>query len=115
MAVKFTNNATTTLSAGITDTATSISVTSISSFPSLAAGDHMYLTIVSVSNIEVVKVTSVSVNTFTCVRAQDNTTAASALSGDTIELRLTAAMLNDLTGDGDHASKGFSTAMSIAL
>jgi len=115
MAVKFTNNATTLLSAGITDSATTITVDSVLSFPSLTADDWMYLTIVSLANIEVVKVTSVSVNTFTCVRAQDNTAAASALTGDTIELRLTAAMLNDLTGDGDHASKGFSTAMSIAL
>jgi len=115
MAVKFTNNATTTLSAGITDAATTISVVSGLSFPSLTADDWMYLTIVSLANIEVVKVTSASANTFTCVRAQDNTAAASALTGDTIELRLTAAMLNDLTGDGDHASKGFSTAMSIAL
>ncbi len=115
MAVKFKNNSFSTLSAGINNSTTSVTVADGSKFPTLGGSDHMYLTIVGSSANEIIKVTNVSTNTLTCVRGQDETSAIAADSGDRVELRVTAAMLDDATGGGDHASKGFATAMSIAL
>jgi hypothetical protein len=45
--------------------------------------------------IEIVKVTARSTDTFTIVRAQDNTTASAFNTGDKVELRLPAVVLND--------------------
>ena len=99
MTVKFTNNASSSLSSGINSTATSLTVADASSFPSLSgADDYCYLTIqqATATTREVVKATARSSNTFTIVRAQDNTSAASFSSGDTVELRLTSALLQDV-------------------
>ena len=95
MAVKFTNNAFSTLSAGITNIATSFDVASASTFPTLGGSDHMYLSIIGSSYVEIIKVTGVSGTTLTCVRGQDGTTGTAASSGDRIELRVTTAMLQD--------------------
>ena len=160
MAVKFANNAYSTLSAGISNSATSFDVASASTFPALGGSDHMYLSIIGGSYVEIIKVTGVSGATLTCVRGQDGTTGTAADSGDRIELRITTAMLQDafsssftnitdgsniivadsttdtlnITGTGGAtvtntpgtdtitidapaagASKGFATAMAIAL
>ena len=116
MAVKFANNAYTTLSSGINDSVTTIPVADILKFPNITgADDYMYVTIVGSSSTEIIKVTNSTVNTFTCLREQDNSVADSFDSGDRVELRVTAAMLNDLSGDGEHASKGLAIAMSVAL
>ena len=160
MAVKFKNNSFSTLSAGINNSTTSVTVADGSKFPTLGGSDHMYLTIVGSSANEIIKVTSVSTNTLTCVRGQDDTSAIPADSGDRVELRITTAMLQDafsssftnitdgsniivadsttdtlnITGTGGAtvtntpgtatitidapaagASKGFATAMAIAL
>ena len=160
MAVKFANNAYSTLSAGISNIATSFDVASASTFPALGGSDHMYLSIIGSSYVEIIKVTGVSGATLTCVRGQDGTTGTAADSGDRIELRITTAMLQDafsssftnitdgsniivadstsdtltITGTGGAtvtntpgtdtitidapaagASKGFATAMAIAL
>ena len=99
MTVKFTNNASTTIGTGINASATSLTVASASSFPSLSgADDYCYLTLQGATNTtrEVVKATALSSNTFTIVRAQDNTSAASWLAGDIVELRMTAALLTDV-------------------
>ena len=99
MTVKFTNNASTTVGTGINASATSLTVASASSFPSLSgADDYCYLTIQAAtsSTREVVKATALSSNTFTIVRAQDNTSAASFAAGDIVELRMTAALLTDV-------------------
>ena len=99
MTVKFTNNASTTIGTGINASATSLTVASASSFPSLSgADDYCYLTLQGATNTtrEVVKATALSGNTFTIVRAQDNTSAASWLAGDIVELRMTAALLTDV-------------------
>ena len=90
MAVKFSNNAATTLSAGISLGATSFTVASIAGFPTLGASDWTY---VSLTN-EVVKVTAISGTTFTCAA-----TAGAHLSGVTVELRMTAELLNDFAED----------------
>ena len=99
MALVFKNNAKTTLSAGITDTATSIAVSSGSVFPALNAGQTFYATIDDGTNIEVVSVTARSGNTLTVVRGQDNTTNNSFSTGAAIELRLTAAVLEEFHQD----------------
>ena len=95
MAVKFANNAYSTLSAGISNSATSFDVASASTFPTLGGSDHMYLSIIGGSYTEIIKVTGVSGTTLTCVRGQDGTTGTAANSGDRIELRVTTAMLQD--------------------
>ena len=90
MAVKFANNAATTLASSISSGATSFSVASASGFPALGGSDHMYVTIAS----EVVKVTAVSGTTFTC-----DATSAGHSAGDTVEIRVSAELLNDFATD----------------
>ena len=97
MGVVFTNNAETTLAAAISSTsATSISVSSSSSFPSLAAGEYFYATVDDGTNHEIVKVTGISGTTWTVVRAADNSTARTIANGSTVQLRATSALLTDI-------------------
>lgn len=99
MAVKFSNNAATELASSIGTSDTSISVVDGSLFPALGAGDYTYVTLDADTDTplrEIVKVTAVSGNTLTVVRAQDGTTAAAFDAGAKVELRLTAALLNDV-------------------
>ena len=104
MSVKFSNNAVTTLSASISAGATSFTVASASLFPTLASGDWTYVSLTS----EVVKVTAISGTTFTC----DATTDAHSI-GESVELRMTAELLNDFATDTE--STGTSVSMAIAL
>jgi hypothetical protein len=99
MGIKYSNNAKTTLSSGINDSVTSAAVASGAVFPALSGGDYFYATIetINYATKEIVKVTARSGNTLTIVRAQDNTSAAAFSSGDFIELRVTAAVLEDAT------------------
>lgn len=92
----FTNNARTTLSAGINSVVTSIAVTDGSVFPSPTGGDWAYLTIESGADIEIVKLTARSGNTLTVTRAQDGTTAKTFASGASISLRLNKAALDEI-------------------
>ena len=94
MAVVFKNNAKTTLASGINSSATSITVSDGSVFPSLTGSDIFFVTFEDGTNNEIVKVTAVSSNTLTVVRAQESTTASSFASGDAAELRLTAGILS---------------------
>ena len=96
MAVKFTNNAKTTLASGITNSATTATVADGSVFPSLGAGEYFYITFDDGSNNEIVKVTARSSNTLTIVRAQDSTAARAFSSGDAAELRVIAALLTEI-------------------
>lgn len=99
MAVKFSNNASTTLASAINTTATSITVTDASSFPTLGAGDYTYVTLDAdtiPASREVVKVTAIGGNVLTVVRGQDGTSATAFDAGVEVELRLTAALLNDV-------------------
>lgn len=104
MAVLFANNATTTLASGITNVATSLTVAAGTGalFPTLSGSNVFYATLVDASNnIEIVKVTARSSDTFTIVRAQESTTARAFSTGHKVELRLTAAGLDaklDKTG-----------------
>ena len=101
MAVKFANNAFSTLSAGISISATSFDVASASTFPALGGSDHMYLSVIGASYVEIIKVTGVSGTTLTCVRGQDGTTGTAALTGNRVELRVTTAMLEDAIADSN--------------
>ena len=101
MAVKFANNAYSTLSADITDVATSFDVDSVSTFPTIGVSDHMYLSVIGASYVEIIKVTGVSGTTLTCVRGQDGTTGTAALIGNRVELRVTTKMLEDAIADSN--------------
>ena len=106
MGLLFKNNAETTLSSGINNSTTTVPVASAAVFPTPDANNVFFATIEEGNNIEVVKVTGISSNNLTVVRAQDNTSAAAFGSGSKIELRLTAKILEmgtssltDLDGD----------------
>ena len=121
MSVLYTNNAKTTLSASLNNSATSLSVASSSGFPSLSGNHYFYATLDDNTNLEVVKVTAVSGTTWTIVRGQDNTSATAFSSGDTVELRLNAALLTDVVNDAlassftrqDFTGNGSTTAFTL--
>ena len=113
MGIQFSNLATTTLSSSITAYATSIDVTDGSVFPALSSGDFFYATLdTPPSATEIVKVTALSGNTLTVVRAQDGTSATSHASGDTIALRLVAAVLESLR---DNAGSTYTAGTGLSL
>lgn len=102
MAVKYSNNASTTLSASITNAATSLSVASGAGalFPALSGSDYFYVTVLDAAgNIEIMKVTARSADTFTVTRGQDGTSAIAWAAGNRVELRITKAMLDDFKTD----------------
>lgn len=86
----FVNNFTTTLNGAITNSATSIVVTSATGLSAeLALSDFINLTIDDGTNVEIVKVTAVSTNTLTVVRGQEGTTGTAFADTTTIECRAT--------------------------
>jgi hypothetical protein len=95
----FTNNAATTLASSILVGATSLTVAASTGglFPNPTGGQYFYCTLQNTTGtvVEIVKVTARTSDTFTIVRAQDNTTASAFASGDKVELRATAADLNN--------------------
>ena len=106
MGLLFKNNAETTLSSGINNSVTTVPVASAAVFPTPDANNVFFATIEEGNTVEVVKVTGISSNDLTVVRAQDNTSAAAFGAGAKIELRLTAKILEmgtssltDLDGD----------------
>ena len=112
MAVKFANLASSTLASSLTNSATSISITDASSFPTLGSGDYFYASIGEGSLSEIVKVTAVSSNTFTAVRGQDGTTARSHDSGTSVALRVVAAALDDIASQAQTAADTESVSIS---
>lgn len=114
MGIKFSNNATGTLASSISNTATSITLTAGQGglFPSLAAGDYFYATIYNSSNqMEIVKVTARTSDTFTVVRGQEGTTARAYTAGDRVDLRATAAALEAIV---TQATAAAATAEALA-
>jgi len=126
------NNAYSTLAAGITNAATSLQVAAGHGdrFPVVAGSDYTYVTLEDTSgNIEIVKVTAraSASDTMTIVRAQEGTTARAWNSGDVVEHRLTAGVMeaglnaaNDLTAHlndttAAHAASAISYAGSAGL
>lgn len=99
MAVLVKNNAYSTLASGISNVATTINLAAGtgSRFPAAGGADYFYATLINTSNqLEVVKVTARSTDTLTVVRGQDGTTARAYSASDRIELRLTAALIEDI-------------------
>jgi len=92
MVEQFANNATTTLNAGITASATTLTVVSATLFPTSPQFRIL------VDN-EVMLVTAVSGTTFTVSRGQENTTANSHLSGATVSQILTNGALQQFRAD----------------
>tara|TARA_R110002020_G_scaffold108005_1_gene250540 strand:- start:804 stop:2477 length:1674 start_codon:yes stop_codon:yes gene_type:complete len=97
MGVKFTNNAFTTLTSTISAGATSFTIASAATFPTLGAGDWMYVSLTD----EVVKVTAISSLTCTC-----DAVAGGHSSGIAVELRMTAELLDDFSEDLHSMQKG---------
>jgi len=117
MAVKFSNNATSTLAASINTTVTSISVQSVDAakFPTLAAGDWFPVTVVdSAGNMEIMRCTARSGATLTVSRAQEGTTAKTFVSGSRVDLRLTTAALSEIYVAGTNAAAAAAAAAADA-
>ena len=121
MPVLFSNNASAPLAASITAASTSITVTTGQGalFPAVSAGSYFYATLVdSSNNLEIVKVTARSGDTMTVTRAQEGTVARAYAAADKLELRITAAGLNNLLQlDGAQTvtgSKTFSDAITLS-
>jgi len=109
MAVKFANNAYSTLAASITSGATSVTLTTGEGarFPTLTGADYFYATLIdSSNNLEIVKVTARSTDVLTVVRASESTTARAYASGDRLEQRVTAAGLDAIAADTSIAGDG---------
>ena len=87
MGVKFTNNASTTLTSAVAINDATISVADASSFPDISSSGYYYVTIDS----EVIKVTSISGTTLTIVAA-----TAVHTSGSGVEIRVAAEILEDI-------------------
>ena len=119
MAIKFTNNASATLSASITSTQPLVSVTTGQGalFPTLSAGDYFYVTFSdSANNLEIAKCTARTSDTLTVVRGQDGTTGRAFSAGDKCELRFTAAGITDLgTGVNTTNLQAGTTLNSVAI
>lgn len=91
---KFSNNATTTTTARISDTDTSLTVASGTGavFPTLGAGEYFKATLQDInSNFEIVKVTARTDDTMTVVRGQDGTLAVPFAANSRFELRVLAS------------------------
>ena len=100
MAALYTNNASTILASGITNSATSLTVQTGNGakFPNPTSPDYFMCTLQGVSGtpIEIIKVTARSTDTFTIVRAQEGTTASAFNANDIVELRITAGEMGNL-------------------
>lgn len=108
MGIKLKNNAFSTLASSITASNTGIVVAAGEGarFPTLTSGDYFYATLESTGGTtEIVKVTARSSDTMTIVRAQENTSAQSFLTGSRIELRVTVGNVEGgtYTPDGSGA------------
>lgn len=97
--VRIENSASTSITAGINNTATSISVVDGSKFPSIGVDQYFYATLEEIGdfdNTEIVKVTAVVGNVLTVLRGAENTNSRSFTVGATIEQRITAATILEL-------------------
>ncbi len=98
MGVKLRNNAFSLIPAGVSSTATTLTVSAGTGarFPILGTGDYFYATISDVNNnFEIVKVTARTDDVFTIVRAQEDTLAIPFPANSRIENRITAKTVED--------------------
>jgi len=104
MAIKFLNNAISTVAADISDSDLTLQVATGEgdNFPAVSSPDYFYLTLANDSgNKEIVKVTArtAASDTMTIARAQESTIARAWYIDDVVELRLTAGVVQGLTED----------------
>ena len=95
------NSSKSTLTGGINTTDTTINLTSGEGalFPAVTSSgtNYFYITLIDTAlNTEIVKCTNRSTDALTIVRAQDGTTARAFSAGDRVEMRVVAALINDL-------------------
>jgi hypothetical protein len=119
MSQLFSNNAVSTLASGISAVATSLTVQAADGllFPDPTTPDFFLATLQdSSNNIEIVRVTAKSTDTFTIERAQEGTAARAWLAGDIVELRITSGTLAQYRqGVGDQVTDvAISTALGLA-
>lgn len=116
MAVKFANNASSTLSSSISDIDTSLTLADASAFPALSGDEWFPLTVVNGSgDVEIMRVTARASDTLTVERGQEGTTAVAFALGAKCELRLTAASLNDLAPSGGGGGGGDSAVYTTTI
>lgn len=98
MSQKFTNNALSLLAVSIDTASTTLIITSGDEilFPVLISSDTFNITIEFGGVREIMAVTATASNSFTVIRAQDNTTATSFSLGANVSLRLTAGQISSL-------------------
>lgn len=105
MSMKFKNNAGSKLAGVLTSDATTITVLTGTgaNFPSISSDkDYFHATIVGDNgDMEIVRVTAVSGDTLTVIRAQEDTTAKEWPANTRIENRITAEFLNMAVTGGD--------------
>jgi len=106
MGVKFTNNASTTLTSAVAINDTTISVADASSFPDISSSGYYYVTIGS----EVIKVTSISGTTLTIVAA-----TAVHTSGSGVEIRVAAEILEDIRTETTNRAISDSTSTTSSV
>lgn len=98
-AALLTNNATSSLAAGITNVATSLTVATGegAKFPNPAAGEYFYVTLSTPTGttIEIVKCTARATDVFTVVRGQDGTSGSAFSIADIVELRPVAILFRE--------------------
>ena len=99
MAIKFSNNARTNIASSVESTDTQINVLDASVFPTLEAGDVLYLTIANITNTEneIVKCTAITGNVLTVSRGEEGTTPVNWGTTDNVSSRLTAELLETIT------------------
>ena len=101
MGLKVANNAYGLLAAGISDSDTVIALQSghgarFGTFDA-AAADYMFATLLNASNqLEIVKITARTTDSLTVSRGEDGTTPLAYSSGDRLEARPCAGVVNDL-------------------
>lgn len=108
MPVILKNNASSTLATAITASDTAIVVADGSLFPSLSAGEYFYATLSGpTTGPEIIKVTNRVGDTLTVTRAQEGTVGQHFPAGGRIEIRVTAASVEDRISNLDFTVDSF--------
>lgn len=97
---KLKNSAITSISSNITPSLTIIPVVDSTKLPQISSGEYFVAVITdSPTSYEFVKVTGISGNNLTVVRAFEGTSGKAFSSGSVISSRLTAGQMSDILND----------------